>query len=128
MACHIGNDIRVDGLQFGQVILQIVVDARILQTDRIDVAGRTFGGADARIALPWHRRDALGSDRPKLAHIIEPTHSRVLERAGSGGDRILPWNARHLGGVLPLVSFVQIAVLHVVSRHAFTHPIPNVRV
>ena len=125
MAGHIGDDRGIDGFELGQVVFQIMIHARVLQSDRVDVAGWAFGGTNAGIALPRHRRDALGGDRAQLAHIVEPANRRILEGAGSRGDRILPRHARHLRGMLPFVRAVQVLMLGIVAH--LIHPIPNVR-
>ena len=122
---HIGDDRSVDGLELGQVVFQIMVHTRVLQADRVDVAGWAFSGTNAGIAFPWHRGDALGGDRAQLAHVVEPADRRILEGAGSRGDRILPRHARHLRGMLPLVRTVQVLMLGIVDH--LIHPIPNVR-
>ena len=124
MAGHIGDDGRTDLLKLGQIIDQVMVDTRILQTDRVEIAGRAFSGTRAGIALPRHRGNTLGTYRAELADIIEPAHGGILEGAGSSAHRILPRNTGHLGGVLPFMVLIQIDVISIVCGHDHS-PHPN---
>ena len=111
MSGDIGDDERARGLELGQVLGQVMVDAGILQAHGVDVRGRRFGGARRGIAFPRYGRGALGAYGAELADVVEPADSGVLEGAGGGADRILPFQTGHLGVVLPHVGLVQVDVV-----------------
>ncbi len=112
MSGDIGDDERARGLELGQVLgHQIMVDAGILQAHGVDVRGRRFGGARRGIAFPRYGRGALGAYGAELADVVEPAEGGVLEGAGGGADRILPFQTGHLGVVLPHVGLVQVDVV-----------------
>ena len=116
MSGDVGDDECARGLELGQVFGQIVVDAGILQAHGVDVRGRRFGGARRGVAFPRHGRCTLGAYGAELADIVEPADSGVLECAGGGADRVLPFQTGHLSVVLPHVGFVQVDVVVVALR------------
>ena len=88
------------------------------QRDYIYDALNSIPGSGARrgVAFPRHGRCTLGAYGAELADIVEPADGGVLECAGGGADRVLPFQTGHLSVVLPHVGFVQVDVV-VVALH-----------
>mgnify|MGYP000228924713 CR=1 FL=1 len=93
-----------------------------------------FAAGDSAVrgeGLPSHGtgEGALGAYGAELADVVEPADGGVLEGAGGGADRILPFQTGHLGVVLPHVGLVQVDVvvaalrgLVVCAHRHFPHP------